>query len=301
MRQLFFAVKDGKGWEPVSFDEAWEKNQKGAAMYFTVQEFHGDKRVKSELKTIHYIAADFDNITERELRARLEDFPRETMMVQTGKGYHVWWKIKPIEVDDYEKWSEKYKTFVEETLVPIGADPNAKDVCRVLRYPTSIYWQNEKILRQCNLISDNENEYTWGQIEALFPRLKPVLTHENAPRFKNNLSPRGVLRPNNKNDLKGKYDRFWAWANNLPSRACLEHLSGSGYVNGEVYEFKKQGEITRIIINGKPSNAWLDKNGFIGSTQRAGPAIANWLSYFGHNWKQIAEILKKEFGYENPA
>jgi hypothetical protein len=288
MRQLFFAVKDKKGWDAISFDEAWEKNQHGAELYFTVNEFQGNRRVKEELKAILHVAADFDGITESELLSRLKRFPNPTMIVRTGNGFHVWWWLKtPVVVDDPLKWSERYREFVESTLVPIGADPNAKDVCRVLRYPASKYWKGKE--QTCDLILDTETGYTWEQLQKLFPR--PA----KAPPLQNYSSGVPRVRPPLKNDSEPFKDAFWEKANSIPQIDGLRHLSGSAHVGGEVYTFKKQGDVVRILVNGKPSNAWLDKDGRIGSTQNAGPFITNWLRYFGHDWKTVADIMKKEF------
>ncbi len=66
-------------------------------------------------------------------------------------------------------------------------------------------------------------------------------------------------------------------------------------IDGEVLTFRKQKDITRILVNGKESNAWLDRNGKIGSTADAGPAIPNWLYFYQKDWKKVADILKQVF------
>jgi hypothetical protein len=189
---------------------------------------------------------------------------------------------------------------LEDTLIPIGADPNAKDVCRVLRYPLSTYWKDGKPLKQCNIVFDSARQYTWEQLELLFPRKKSLALNQT----KGNASSLNDQRPNDyrpaprrKNtpdDFKSS-EAFWAEANNFDVIEGLTRLSGTHWVGGEVYSFKKQSDVIRIIVNGKPSNAWIDKNGKIGSTVGAGPSIPNWLTYFGHDWKTVAKILKEVF------
>jgi hypothetical protein len=286
MRQLFFAVNEGptKTWAAKDFDTAWAENEKGANMYWTVNEFHGTSRTIKELKTLHYVAADFDHIDKQTLFTRLKKFPRPTMVVETGKGFHVYWWLKsPVHVDDPVRVADEYKKIIEESLVPIGADPNAKDAARVLRYPDSIYWKDGKNIKRCSILVDDTIGYSWADIRRLFPKQpqKPPQIATTTPK------------PNH-GHLNASGD-FWVKANSIPVVDGLKHLSGSTHVNGETYTFKNQSGITRIIVDNKPSAAWVDKEGRIGSSKRAGPFIPNWLTYFGHNWATIADIMKKEF------
>lgn len=70
----------------------------------------------------------------------------------------------------------------------------------------------------------------------------------------------------------------------IDSRYALEKLSGHPAVNHETFEFdEKKNGITKIIINGKTHSPWIDKFGYIGSTDRGGPTILQWLKWYVKN------------------
>lgn len=79
----------------------------------------------------------------------------------------------------------------------------------------------------------------------------------------------------------------------LDNMGLLEKLSGTSYVNGEVYDFRKNGNGTQqIIVDGKPTSCWIDSENKIGSYSGGGPSVIQWLGWFNHSPRQAYEIVK---------
>ena len=146
------------------------------------------------------------------------------------------------------------------------------------------YWKDNKGEFIIDIAYDSGNRYTVNEILEAFPVLTPKEWVRPIP-----IPQQKIF------ESRGDSGDFWVKANQLPVYDSLQKLSGTEYVNFEKYLFIRKKDHTRIIINGKPSNAWIDRNGKIGSTDGAAPAIPNWLYWYQRDWKKVAEIIKKEF------
>ena len=138
-------------------------------------------------------------------------------------------------------------------------------------------YQDKEITTE--LVYDTGNVYEWEQLFELFPKQRKVLHYTK---------PLEVRRTHDEGA------NVWEQAKAIPIKEALMSLSGQGCVGYEQYSFKADASGERIIINGKASNAWLDKNGRIGSTVDAGPTIVQWIRYYGHDWPKVADIIKEE-------
>lgn len=292
----FYRGMDVKDLRSCNEEEWKEINEKGYDVYWCLQSFKEGRRTKDNIEIFRWVVADFDNITIDGLGVQFRSSPRPTMVVKTGKGFHCYWKLKE-PMYGSATLPKEYSEFFERSLIPIGADPNAKDICRILRVPFSRYWQDSKGNRYedkeiyCEVIYDDGPEWEWEQLRRLFKNssggVRPVLQE---PRVRD----RETLQTP---------DYFWRSANQVDVREGLTKLSGSTYVRGETYKFLVEGKITRIIINGKPSNAWIDSKGRIGSLHSNGSipiagTLVNWLMFpdYGHDMKSVAKIFKEVFG-----
>jgi hypothetical protein len=211
------------------------------------------------------------------------------MIVETRSGFHMYWQLKEY-LSPSEDNQNLYKQFIETRLIPIGADPQAKDVCRILRVPMSRYWWDSKNNFYgdqniyCKIIHQSELCFTIKQLFNYFPT--HVLKEE--PIIKYVKQAKTIFKKEVSND-------FWDRCNEIDPCTALSILSGKSEVNYETFGFKFQSGVKRIYCNGKPSNAWIDKNNLIGSTVGAGPTIVNWLSYYGHSNSEIRKILLNYF------
>lgn len=282
-------------------EEEWKNiNEKGYDVFWTLNIFRDGRRIKDNLDKFTWVLADFDSIDKNEFDTRFVNEPHPTVLVRTRGGLHAYWKLK----DDPSKeknFLDGYKQFMETSLVPLGADPNAKDVCRILRVPSSRYWQDSKGTRYedkeiyCEVIYDDGPEWKWEQLKRLFSRPNGIRTSPRGGERSNALGI-STARPNG---------GFWERANSIGVCEGLNTLSGSTFVNGESYKIRPEGKIQRIFINDKPSNAWVDEAGRIGSLHQNGGlpvagTIVNWLNFpdYGHDMKAIAKIMKEVFNVE---
>ena len=94
----------------------------------------------------------------------------------------------------------------------------------------------------------------------------------------------------------GDDDSFWGILGSLENKMMLQRISGSSLCNYEVISFRKRypdGEY--IYVNDVMSDAWIDRNGMIGSGKNGGPTWIQWLQYYGITKKEIAEWAKNGF------
>ena len=69
------------------------------------------------------------------------------------------------------------------------------------------------------------------------------------------------------------------------SREHLKKLSGISELKGEVFDFIKNSNDThQIVVNGELSGCWVDSNGLIGSHDKGGPTIIQWICWYGAHY-----------------
>lgn len=83
--------------------------------------------------------------------------PKPTMIVDSGRGIHVYWRIKNAPYQALNTWQELQDLFYTK-LKPLGADIRATDGARVLRLPSSINSRNNV---ECRVMwQDDKLEYS---------------------------------------------------------------------------------------------------------------------------------------------
>lgn len=283
IKMNYYAKKGGEPF-PILLGQVMEMNEQGCDIFWTPQEFPEGKRKKEDLINVRFIYADFDDITKEDMATKLRRMPVPTMVIRTRSGYHVYYML-----EEYIPYSptlaDYYREFVGEALIPLGADPNAKDVSRLMRAPMSRYWWDSKNNSYADfqiytqIVMETTKRYDLKELEKMFTRVK---------------KEEEFFVKSTKNSFD-KNESFWQKANSLDPVSALQVLSGSTYVNGERFSFKKSARLIRIYVDDKPTNAWIDEKNTIGSTKEAGPSIVNWLMFYGHSKAKVAEILKEKF------
>lgn len=83
--------------------------------------------------------------------------PKPTMIVDSGRGLHLYWRIENAPYQAYYTWQE-LEDYLYGVLKPLGADIRATDGARVLRLPGTINSRNDM---ECRVIwQDNDTEYS---------------------------------------------------------------------------------------------------------------------------------------------
>lgn len=112
------------------------------ALYIDLDCIEGDK---------HYISYHLFNLAEEGI------IPKPTMIVDSGNGLHIYWKIKNAPYGAINTWQE-LEDMLYYKLKHYGADIRATDGARVLRLPGTI---NSKNNRVCKVIyKDDSLEYS---------------------------------------------------------------------------------------------------------------------------------------------
>lgn len=261
-----------------------EINLSGYGVFHTVNEFSSTVRRECYLKKLKYFYVDFDSTTKDEQMKKILDFLLPTAVIESKNGYHVYWGIKDDLILEHglENALKIYK-YINSNLCKMMGSDQLKDAARLLRTPNFYHMKNKNDPFLVKEVFSNGPSYYAKDFYAFLPQEKEK-TIETKTIKKDYIA------------VENEVDEFWRWANSLDCKSSLERLSGSSYVNGEIFEVPIKGNIK---VNGKVSGAWIDKNGLIGSTKNGGPTIVNWLMFYGHSKGEVAKIIKEVFNYEN--
>lgn len=262
-------------------------NEAGADIYWTPNNFSEWGARKKENLT--EITCFFCEIDSEDKQAQIKSLQRcgliPSCVIETKRGFHIYWYLKePIDcrADPIAK-ADWFRGILKNRICPaLGADTNAADASRILRAAFFKYWKDGKGTFVSDIVFESNKRYMVEDILRAFPEEKKKSVYE---------------KPRTPFQVPQGDETFWVKANQIPARQGLEMLSGRSEVNGESYSFVQESpKRTRILVAGNKINAWIDESGKIGSTDRGGPAIPNWLLYYQHDWKAVAQTLKDVFG-----
>ena len=111
--------------------------------------------------------------------------PKPTMVVDSGRGIHVYWRIKNAPYGALNTWQE-LQDYLYYQLKHLGADRKAIDGARVLRLPSTI---NSKSNTECKVLHiDEDLEYSMYELREKYLNYKPqqIQFHEAKAIKKNN-------------------------------------------------------------------------------------------------------------------
>ena len=258
-------------------NEADTWNKSGWGIFHTVNSFSGPRR-KENLLQIQSWAIDIDKGSKEKQIERIKNAPvAPSLVVETKNGHHVYWHSKDATLETYE-------AIVCDRLIPyFNADEKAKDVARVLRVPGYYHQKNPKnpFLVELKYWSDS----FYDPYDMIFAfRLPPEKEKES------------LQKQEIRNALRSEGETLWERVYNLDCEQGLQSLSGTHYVNGETYTFRKvsSGNLN-IYVNGKSTSSFIDTNKRIGSLSNGGPTIFNWLKWYGRTNQEVNDIMKDVF------
>jgi len=272
----------GDGFISTPESELIHWNEQGFGIFHTVQEFHCEKRVATNLKSLQFLAVDLDEGTKPDMIAKIKSGVLPSIVVETKRGFHVYFRVTDLCV-------EEFPILMNLLIEFYNADRNAKDICRVLRTPNFYHWKesNNKFLTK--ILFENSNSYKMSQIKRYYTKNRPTLQSRT---FQNKSKHAAA----NKADLLKRIC-------NANAEALLLSLSGDPMVGGEIYSFKSTREGNKnIFVNGKSTSCFIDRCGRIGSSSGGGPTIFQWLKWYGHDNHAITKFLKERFanyGFSN--
>lgn len=253
--------------------DEWCKNKWG--IFWTVNSFDGPRK-KENLKKILAWAADIDEGTKDQQRELIKKYPTPSCVVETKRGYQLYF-------DALDATVENHKEIQERLVFVYGADANAKDLSRILRVPAYLHWKDPENPFAIKLVSWSDKKYTEKTMLKFFIQPKEEIKFEQKNQVRKELS---FLKNDN------VFDRIYS----MDCEQALMRLSGSGYVGGEIYSFKNtsSGNLN-LLVNGKSTSCFLDRNKRIGSSDKGGPTCAQWLKWYSGSYKEAMRVMREVF------
>lgn len=244
-----------------------ELQKNGAGIYFAPNQFPEGIRRAEKCTGVNAWIVDCDDESKEEQMKRIENSPLPpSFIIESKNGYHIYWL-------ENKGTIENYRRIVKGLIQHFKADEACKDITRVLRIPEFYHQKDKDNPFLVKIIKENpENKYTDLQMLEAFPYEEKVITRQIKQATGNT---------------------FWEIIGSLDNKMVLERLSGKEIVNREQFTFRKRSpEGEYIDVNNVPADAWLDKDGMIGSGKRGGPTWIQWVGFYGRAKKEIAEWAK---------
>ena len=191
--QLAHIPDDGQGFKgayltgaevPKSLQEV-----KGEADYFiTPNSYYMPKRASRNIRHFRTLFIDLDldgtNYGKMEaayeviLLAEKDIIPRPTMFVDSGRGLHLYWRIKHAPVGATWTW-QAIEDYLYKQLKHLGADSKATDSARLLRIPGTINSRNGAV---CRLVEVTDKEYSMYDLREKYLDWKPRATNKEGQK-----------------------------------------------------------------------------------------------------------------------
>lgn len=274
-----YALNDGedksRGCFHIPVDQAREFNRQGYGIFFPVNAFHTTQRRDDNLKEIRFWFIDMDEGSKETQFDKIVSFPLvPSMIVETKKGHHVYWKCKK------EPTIKEYDFTIERLIGLFGSDKNAKGVARILRVPGFLHMKDPTKPYKIKKIFEEDCSYTTEEINKALPKCEIV-----------------VEKPKISFDMPKGNDDFWEKANSIDTLHAFDVLAGAPELRCEVVTTSPGASGKKhMLVNGKRiSSCWVDSSGGIGSNDGGGPSITNWVWWYSKSWDETAKIFKKYF------
>ncbi len=257
----------GGGMILIDENKAKIMNEKGYGIFRTVNSFNGS-RIKGCLRYINGWYVEIDRGEKIDQLKKIQASPLEpSFVVETKRGYQIIFGAKDASL-------ERYFEINKYGLVPFfDGDPNACDLCRVLREPGYYHLKDPDHPFLVKAAHQSDASYTEREIITAFPLRKPPDKREKFGKL----------------DQPSKIPKI-----KVSNEDALLRLSGMPEVKGENFTFFLNNNGTKqIVVNNRPTSCWIDRKGFIGSSDGGGPTVAQWLQWYGHDLQTIRAVLKK--------
>jgi len=255
--------------------EAKHWNSKGWGIFWPVNEFVGGRK-RENLQSLRFWYVEVDGSDKLSTFDKIQAGLQPSMIIESRAGFHLYWRCKNASL-------ENYKDILEFRLIPhYGGDLNAKDVSRILRAPGFNHCKDPSNAFPINLVYCNLSlAYDEDVLMNAYPEQNNN-TSEIKHKARREISMVG-------SDL---FDKIYS----IDCQEALQRLSGGSAVNGEVFSFSRttNGNMN-IIVNNKKTSCWIDQNKRIGSTDKGGPTIWQWINWYQRDHKRTYEIIKQTF------
>lgn len=250
------------------------------AIFRTVNSFFYGKRSITNLARINSFYAEIDDRPKENQLTKIYEGLEPSRIVESKRGFQIYWNV-------HNACAENYKAIQEGLCSFYLADPKAKDLARMLREPGYYHWKDPYdpfLVKEIHRSSAVYSE--WQIIHFYNIELEKRKSFASQSFYRLQPPPSGSVT-----DFS-----LWQKISSLNCHEALMRLSGHPMVNFETYTFRRcsNGNLN-IFVNGKSTSCWIDRNNQIGSLNKGGPTIYNWLRFYGHEKETIKQFLAKEF------
>lgn len=265
-----------------NWDEAEEWNKKGWGIFWTVNGFNGQRKIEN-LKRIISWAVDIDDGTKQEQIEKIRKFITPSFVIETKRGYQVYFNAEDGTIENYPK-------ILNGLVEYFNADQKAKDIARVMRVPNYYHWKdldNPFVVKLVPGYTEHaKKKYKEKNI------LKALSLRNKKPEKKDDNSKNKIRKELSIIDSDDLFNKIY----NLDCELALERLSGHESVSCEKYSFKRlrSGNLN-ILVNGKSTSCFVDINKRIGSSDKGGPTILQWLKWHSGNYKAALKTMREVF------
>lgn len=281
--QIYYMPEGGGPATPCHIADAPKFNEKGFGIFWTVHEFEGDRKIQNIVE-LNGFAIDIDEGTKEQQLEKIKKGCYPTLIIESKRGYHIYWLFKePLKVTFSEELQSRYQHTMQNRLIPFyKADNKAKDLARLLRAPNFFHLKDPTDPFLIKVLANNPVYYTWDRIDSFY---KDAIAHKVVLKHQKEFLSKTKMK-----DAEDFFNSVWR----LNCKHGLELLSGTEAVRGDVFDFKKNTAGTeQIIVNGKSTSCWIDSEGKIGSHDKGGPSIWQWLYWYSRDHKIVYRNLKK--------
>ncbi len=273
--------KDAMGMFGIPGADAHSWNKKGYGIFWTVNSFDGKRQIVN-LTQVNGWVVDMDNGTKQEMLVQIKKGLVPSMVVETKRGYHVYFKAK-------DGTKENWNLIIKNYLVPFyHSDRNAVDLARVLRRPGFLHMKDPTNPFLIKTVWEHDVQYSEKEMilfyESRIKTAKKAILEKKQTRIDSDKKWRKLYGP------------FWEQVKKIDCESALNTLSGTEYVQFETYKFSDTGSGKKnIYVNGNSTACWIDQEGLIGSSSGGGPTIAQWLNWFHKDYSKTIQIIKEVF------
>lgn len=278
MLRSYYAFSDvdpsNRNYTQIEKDEAFQYNEKGNGIFWTVNEFNGPRKIDNLSKiNSWFVDIDFQKDDIDKLIAKSPLYP--SMVVETKRGYHLYFNAKNATLTNYKLINKRLLEYFGE------GEKSVFDVARLLRVPGYNHLKDPANPFMIKTVYEMDVTYTEELILYVLKKHPDEIKVKVVEHTK--FAPTG--------------DSFWDTINLSNQEELLKCISGKSCVNFESYTFKSVGANKKnIFVNDQPTSCWVDSSGLIGSHGSGGPTVIQWLMYFGHSKKEAVDILKDNLG-----
>ena len=204
--------------------------------------------------------------------------PKPSIVVDSGRGLHVYWNIKNAPYGALQTWQE-LQDYLYHQLKHLGADKRATDGARVLRLPDTI---NSRSKTACKVLYSEEIEYSMYDLREQYLNYKPKSHQLKLQQAKN--TDKKVIY----NKFFNSYSLHMARAEDLETLCKLRKYDVKGHRNMIIHCFaywkgiyiRDEFELQNTVI--ELNNSFIEplkENEIVSIVRSVGKAIDKFIEY----------------------